>query len=219
MSLRARLLATLLLLVAIGLVVADGATYSALRSFQYQRIDAQLLDARGPVFDALRNGGNPGFGIYAQYRDPNGGAHEFLYHAPGTDPDVAGEPAPVIPSTLPGAGVAGSEAFFNAHAVSGPLTYRVLSSGLPDQFGGGTLIVAVPLTDVTSTLHRLILLMLGVGLGCSSRWPAWRSGVCAPACGPWRRWVRRQEPSRPAISRGAWSPRMRRPRSADWVWR
>ena len=50
MSLRARLLATLLLLVAVGLVVADVATYSALRSFLVQRVDAQLLDARGPVF-------------------------------------------------------------------------------------------------------------------------------------------------------------------------
>ena len=42
MSLRLRLLLALVGLVAVGLLVADGATYVSLQSFLLQRVDQQL---------------------------------------------------------------------------------------------------------------------------------------------------------------------------------
>ena len=167
MSLRARLLATLLLLVSVGLVVADVATYSALHSFLVERVDAQLKDARIPAFGAITGGHDPGgFGIYIEYRDATGATQFRRDWAPaGSDPDVAGAPPPTLPSSLPGSGLDAAESSFDCPATSGSLTYRALASALPQSVGGGTLIVAIPLTDVTSTLHRLIFLMLGVGIG------------------------------------------------------
>ncbi len=161
MSLRARLLATLLILAAAGLVVADVATYSALRSFMVDRVDDQLREARGSL--AFSQGRAPGsFGVYAEVRDGSGTTQEKRsYHYPGTDPDAAGAPDPVLPAALPGSGGQGNETYFNARASGGSVTYRVLATSLNP---AGTLIVAIPLTDVTSTLHRLILLMFGVGV-------------------------------------------------------
>src|SRR5688500_913948 len=49
MSLRARLLAASLVLVAAGLLVADVATYSALRSFLFDRVDQQLDAAQAGI--------------------------------------------------------------------------------------------------------------------------------------------------------------------------
>jgi hypothetical protein len=53
MSLRARLLAASLALVVLGLVVADVATYRALRSFLYARVDDQLEAAHGSLVRAV----------------------------------------------------------------------------------------------------------------------------------------------------------------------
>ena len=199
MSLRARLLATLLLLVAIGLVVADVATYSALRSFLFKRVDAQLQDARGPALGALIDGHKPGlFGVYVEYRDPTG-VKKYPPDSPSPDdPNLYGSPPPTLPAALPGSGTGGSQRLFDAHGSTGSLNYRVLASAVPPDVGGGTLIVAIPLTDVTSTLHRLILLMLGVGaavLIAVAGVALWRVRA---GLRPWRRWVRPPGPSRPA---------------------
>ena len=165
MSLRARLLATLLILAAAGLIVADVATYSALRSFLIDRVDAQLRDARGSL-DGFGPGRDPGsFGVYAAVRDSTGQIRvSEAYHYPGTNPDAAGAPAPVLPAALPGSGGQGVEELFDAPASSGSLKYRVLATSVHTDIGNGTLIVAIPLTDVISTLHRLVFLMLGVGV-------------------------------------------------------
>ena len=102
------------------------------------------------------------FGIYVEVRDATG-ATKFTqpYTPPGSGPDAGGAPAPKLPAALPGSGADEQQRYFTADATSGSMSYRVLASSV----GGGTLILAIPLTDVTSTLHRLIFLMLGVGLG------------------------------------------------------
>ena len=53
MTLRLRLLLALVVLVAVGLVVADGVTYVSLRSFLVGRIDQQLAGAPSPALHAL----------------------------------------------------------------------------------------------------------------------------------------------------------------------
>lgn len=63
LSLRARLLAVVLILVLCGLAVADVATYSRLRSFLLGRVDQQLDTAhRGVEMALLGGGGLGGFG-------------------------------------------------------------------------------------------------------------------------------------------------------------
>jgi two-component system OmpR family sensor kinase len=53
MSLRLRLLLTLLALAAVGLIVVDAVSYSSLRSHLSRRVDQQVASARGPVTVAL----------------------------------------------------------------------------------------------------------------------------------------------------------------------
>jgi hypothetical protein len=48
-SLRLKLLIAVIVLVFAGLAVADIVTYTSLRSFLFDRIDQQLVDARFPV--------------------------------------------------------------------------------------------------------------------------------------------------------------------------
>ncbi|HEX7464205.1 MAG TPA: hypothetical protein VF382_04840, partial [Actinomycetota bacterium] len=52
-SLRARLLISTVVVVAIGLLVADVATYRFLSSFLLNRVDEQLVSARAPAARAL----------------------------------------------------------------------------------------------------------------------------------------------------------------------
>ena len=54
MSLRARLLAGVLVITAVGLLAAGGGTYLALRSFLLERVDQQLNAARASVGRGLR---------------------------------------------------------------------------------------------------------------------------------------------------------------------
>ena len=54
MSLRARLLAGVLVMTAVGLLAAGGGTYLALRSFLLDRVDQQLMAARASVGRGLR---------------------------------------------------------------------------------------------------------------------------------------------------------------------
>jgi two-component system OmpR family sensor kinase len=53
MSLRLRLLLTLLALAAVGLIVVDAVSYGSLRSHLSERVDQQVASARGPVTVAL----------------------------------------------------------------------------------------------------------------------------------------------------------------------
>ena len=166
MSLRARLLVTLLLLTGIGLAVADVATYGALRSFLLNRVDQQLVTARQPAAIALSaddgspHGPGPGGsfvppGTYAEYRDADGDTVEALTfsYEDRVDPRLR------IPDRLPGSGAEGTSACFTCPSGSGG-SYRGLATAVQ---GGGTVIVAIPLGDVQSTLRRLVIVMLIVG--------------------------------------------------------
>src|SRR5688572_25185682 len=62
MSLRARLLITTVVLVAVGLLAANLATYRYLSSFLLRRVDEQLLNARPFAAEALF----PGEGFFGE---------------------------------------------------------------------------------------------------------------------------------------------------------
>jgi two-component system, OmpR family, sensor kinase len=175
-SLRARVLASVLLLAALGLVALAAVTYAEQRSFLLGRIDQELRGA-GPALsraldtagfrpadgdnstdgshgDELPAGrGGPGGpnlnlppGTYGQRRDASG---KVLGHILITYGQAA--PAtPRIPASVPIA-----KLFTVGSAGSSGLRYRAYASHDPED--SGVTVVAVPLREVDQTLNRLLL--------------------------------------------------------------
>ncbi|HTX71062.1 MAG TPA: ATP-binding protein [Thermoleophilia bacterium] len=177
MSLRTRLLLALLALVAVGLLVAGAVTYVSLRDFLLERIDQQLLDARVPVSvnleRSLQNGGSafgfggPGvnlpIGSYAQLRGSDGSVliAGVVQLGQGTD-----HPQPVLPTELPAVSAqgGGQAAFLTVtRSTGGPATdFRVMVSAVPEI--SGTVVAAIPLSDMQQTLRQLLGLEVIVSL-------------------------------------------------------
>lgn len=179
LSLRARLVLGVLVLAAIGLVAADIATYTSLRSFLIDRTDRSLDGEHRVVETALQHGGQvsptdlaalraPGPGLYIQVRSQAG---KVL--ATGATPQFPGEaplPLPDLPAkiTLPASSQGGPGPgpdrvrYFTAGSQTGSMRYRVRAS--IDLGQSTVLIVALSLRDVDSTLDRLLLIELLVTL-------------------------------------------------------
>ena len=157
MSLRGRLLAGLLALVAVGLVVSDIALYRGLRTFLMDRVDQQLVDSRVPVATQAGIGPERHFrgrptavvlsGTYAERVDDDGDVRWRL------SSDYREDPPPVISASLraPGEDVR----YTNVPGSDDGPDYRVLATPLTD---GGTFLVALPLKDVQQTLSRMVLI-------------------------------------------------------------
>ncbi len=161
MSLRTRLLAVVLALMAVGLTVAGWATYQYLHGFLVDRVDQQLVEATGPAVRALAipGAGLPGrpppqlpLGTRAELRSASG-AVRASYVAGSTTTRTG------LPAALP-VGISTVE-------LSGGGEYRVLVNQVrfPDPALNATdrIVVAVPLTDVQATLDRLLWIEVGVG--------------------------------------------------------
>ncbi len=186
MTLRLRLTLAVVGLVAVALLVADAATYVALRSFLVDRVDQQLQDARTPIARALSTGDQesgspfggepPGQselppGTYGELRDATG---QVLAHRSWSY-TTEKQPVPALPSPLPGAGETALTRF-STGAEDGDATtrFRVLVQSSNDKTL--TLVVAVPLGDVQQTLGRLLMVEAFVtvaalaGLGALAWW-------------------------------------------------
>ncbi len=175
LSLRARLVLGVLVVAAIGLVVADVATYAALRSFMLTRVDRTLDDdhrgagrlvSRGDFEGSFGPGGpGPGPGVYVQVRSSSGAilSTSEAPHFPGTE-----APAPPrLPDEIEvpdSASVGGDRVvYFTVPATSGGDRYRVRASIEPGT--SVTMIIATSLSDTVGTLHRLLWIELFVTLG------------------------------------------------------
>ncbi len=159
-SLRGRLVTGVLALAAAGMLLVGAITYATQRNFLLDRVDNQLQAAVFPLggklsggedmgshpradFGDRRDGGGPPAGggppqeTYGQLRDASGKAvaSGFL------GDDETGTP-PELPASLP----------LDKPVTSGG--YRVLSTSVS---GGGTLVVAVPLSATTQALNQLLL--------------------------------------------------------------
>jgi two-component system, OmpR family, sensor kinase len=177
-SLRARLLVAMLLVTTAGLLVADVATYRYLASFLYDRIDTQLVAAAGfaprmlegpgfaggePPGDA---GGPGGFSsLYVGLLDANG---TVIQHRTIVPLGEASPSPPVLPSGLAGStGGDTTRELLTVDSRDGTLRYRVVAT--PVTYGSassqGTLVTAVPLTEVLGTLNRLVMIELLVTAG------------------------------------------------------
>jgi two-component system OmpR family sensor kinase len=179
-SLRARLIVGLLALAAVGLVTLAAVTYAEQRSQLYDRVDQQAASAEGPLSAKLdsvganvsgggrTNPGGPRFGgprpegaapdhgprgalpapyAVGQRRDPSGTPVGKTVVVRGAGQQAL--PAPRFPATLR----VGHPVTVDAVGNSG-LQYRVYAFLTGDQ--PGTTLVAIPLNDVTQTLHHLL---------------------------------------------------------------
>jgi two-component system OmpR family sensor kinase len=181
-SLRSRVLASVLVLAAAGMIALAAVTYAEQRSFLESRADQQaqsavgalseLLDAAGfrpsgpPPGGAGHGYGRGGFtgpgdgpgahdtqvnlppGTYGQRRDGSGGVlghRQFKYTS--SEPSL---PAPKLPASVP----LNKLLTVGSYGSSG-LRYRVYAQQDPED--SGITVAAVPLTEVDSTLHRLLL--------------------------------------------------------------
>jgi two-component system OmpR family sensor kinase len=161
LTLRARLLLGLVALAAVGMVAASLVTYAQLRSFLVDRVDQQLDSAQVPVgrdvgfLDSPRDRPLPPRaqvppGTYGELRAANSTVLRAVTYDYSDDTATA---KPELPGRLP----TRRSLFTVGH---GDAQFRVLS----EPIGQVTLVVAVPLSDVRSTLHRLVRVELGVTL-------------------------------------------------------
>ena len=181
MSLRKRLVLGLVVLATLGLLVADVATYTSLRSFLLQRTDSALESDHIAVEQAVphpisstscQDLRNLAPDVFVQIRAADGtpictkaSADISQLSAPGARPhsdDRAPERAsPSLPASiaLPASRDPNQDRarYFDVSATSGSTTYRV-RAGVEASLGGHNLmlIVARPLNSVDDTLHQLL---------------------------------------------------------------
>src|SRR6266511_2823305 len=147
-------------LFVVGLGGANFATYHFLSLFLVDRLDDQLRAATQPAEarlarTTLPHPGAHGLslpdGSYAALVDERGRVQREVRF------DVAqAAPRPNIPTPLIRSRARGTEpTLTTTSAVSGETVYRVIADPLGDQ---GTVIVAMPLTEVRATQHRLLLI-------------------------------------------------------------
>jgi two-component system OmpR family sensor kinase len=170
MSLRLRLLAAAGAVALLALAAADVATYSALRSFLFGRIDQSLNAAHFGVERRLTLAGAPGVsnigqiapGTYVELRDAQG-------HVIGS-PVPAGrfgnpQAVPQLPGRLGGFHTANDRSheptvtFTASSSPAGGPEFRVRAWTLAN---GDQLILALPLEETVGTLHRLIAIEVAV---------------------------------------------------------
>ena len=176
LSLRARLLLSVLGLALVGLVAADIATYKSLESFLLQRTDNTLAAEHREVEAEMRGGGGgPGRllslaralpGLFVQTRTQSGTVLSSAQVSPfrATRDEMS---PPDLPKSIKLHPASGNDpdqvAYFTAPAVEGGTRYRVRAS--LDPGSPFVLIVGTSLADVDSTLHRLFVIELLVTLG------------------------------------------------------
>lgn len=187
MTLRFRLLLVLIGVVAVGLTIAAVATYALLSSFLLSRFDSELTAAVPPLTHAIEaqiQGGDLGFGAPGFSGGQSGvlvepGTFGELVDASGTvlwKGFVAPTgPLPVLPTPLPHSSRADGAVFFSVSSGgSSPVAYRAVAVSLGS--GAGTIVAAIPLTNVNQTLSRLVVyevlvsLVVLVGLAALAWW-------------------------------------------------
>lgn len=177
MSLRLRFLLGLVPLFIAGLVVADVATYTSLQSFLLSRVDSQLLSVHPTVEAALLGdgrgpdgggGGGPGAGgpsavpagTFGEIRTASGSVMaSSIFALQGSDASSR----PTLPANLT-PGTESAPALLTVSGTGSVSRYRVYVDSVKDR-SGDILVVALPLSDVESTLTQLLILELGISGG------------------------------------------------------
>ncbi len=165
MTLRSRLTLVTVALFAVGLVVMAAVTFVLVRAFLVDRVDEQLASKALPgaekVFEA------PGFAEKKLDQPTDGLLYSELVitvlddRGRTVDRWPATETLPELPADLPGSAQRPDAVTLSASIGSNATHYRITARPRVD--APGTLVVALPLTDVDSTLQRLVLIEALVG--------------------------------------------------------
>ncbi|MDQ1715515.1 MAG: hypothetical protein QOC60_1460 [Frankiaceae bacterium] len=161
--LKARLIATLLILCGVGLVASSVAGSAQLHTYLYDRADKQLSSAADQAKHAVERRSN----ITLNLGDTPSQFYIRLYDDTGTAvgdtplTDVTSEPA-LAGVTVASAAATGGKPFV-VRSTNGKTRWRVTTRPFDD--GSGSIAVALRLDDIDSTLSRLRLINLGVGAG------------------------------------------------------
>ena len=173
LPLRVQLVVAMLVLLALGLLVTGVTASTALRGYLLGRVDNQLQSVSGDLqrssaSDVSRGDGGRGRGgsggsgpdgrrpdrlnaYYVQVRDRSGSII-------GTPLRTGSSSTPLLPS----GNLATNGPFTVSSSSSNEVQWRVLVTSLAD--GSGQVVVATPTGDVNGTVHRLVLLNLGVSV-------------------------------------------------------
>jgi two-component system OmpR family sensor kinase len=157
---------TLVALVAVAQGVFFLVTYTVYKNSQYSSLDAQLravrpaidqqLDARASQSGTGEPLGEPGPGGPPEGRGPEGLCAYLLSPNGTVVADILlCNATPKLPKTLPPPTPNGR--IFTVGSTTGSGTFRVLESAARD---GDVTLVAIPTTEVTNSLHRLVLIEL-----------------------------------------------------------
>jgi two-component system OmpR family sensor kinase len=172
LSLRARLVLGVIVLTAIGLVAADIATYTSLRSFLFDRVDNTLDSAHPSIEQAVFGGGagpNPLQTLAAIVPGDCIEVRALSGQVVGSRciarfPDEAAAPPPRLPKSISLPAKPNTPDGDRVHrltvgATRGGDRYRVRASIEP-RASNYLLVISAPLSSVDSTLHRLFLIEL-----------------------------------------------------------
>src|SRR6202165_3441969 len=174
LSRRGRRRSGVISLVVIGLLISDVATYALLQSSLISRIDSQLTSGHTEPVGA-RGGSGRGPAPPSQF--PTGTVVELL----GLDGSVVeakitttlgatpSSARPILPKTLANAGMDRASAPITVDGTNGVTKFR-MTDWPENSFGGQFVILAIPLTDVKSTLSQLLQLegLIAIGVAAAT---------------------------------------------------
>jgi two-component system OmpR family sensor kinase len=187
MKLRVRLVLALTVLALAVLPLFGAVTYTLYARSEYARLDDRIRASVPFVSRELQSdsfSGSPGnqggdtppevpVSTYAELRGTDGTVTSTAQLAGTGKPDL---PASILPPTR--------DRFFTTGSASGSGQWRVLVTGrAAGGFGpAGTVVIAVPMGDVTAALHRLLLIEFVGGAGllallCGGAWVVVRRGL------------------------------------------
>jgi two-component system OmpR family sensor kinase len=170
MSLRSRLLIVLVAVTIAVTVTIDAVTYVSLRAFLLQRVDGQLVAAHGPIVRSFRVSVEElsalAPGLFVEQRLADGEiVKQIPLHRAGRPEVVPRLPDRLATPDEAAGGVESDNVVVRTAASEAGARYRVATWLLPN---GDTLVLALPLDELESTMRRLLLVELivtGLALG------------------------------------------------------
>ncbi len=165
MTLRSRLTMIAVAVFGVGLVVFAAVTFVLVRSFLVDRLDEQLAGktkpgiekvVKGPAPAKKSDGSTPDDVLYSRLAIVVLDEQGLLIGAYPSD-----APLPDLPSDLPGSAAAPDAPPTTASVGSGSSHFRIAARPRTD--AAGTVVAALPLTEVDATLRRLLLIEALVG--------------------------------------------------------
>lgn len=159
LSIRARLVLGMVLLVSAGLAVANASGIFLLRSYLLDRVDDQVGSIAADDDEALPPGAPRN--LCANPRDPQGLRSDFVLLVLDAHGEVVCSLGPELGDSAPKldeADLAGTDVLVTVPSVDGDSRWRARATS--DEDTGRTLVLAVSLADVDATVSRLTWLSL-----------------------------------------------------------